>query len=359
MLTQTSELAEIMVDEGERVGTGDVVARIYSSSESYELQQELDEANARLESLNYILSRAGESSDTAELDEDIVSSFTGLRYAVSSGDLSSLSSDADELRSLIFRRDYLYSGSDTLSAQISEAEALVTSLEAQTGSSYTTVTATASGLFSGTVDGYESVFTTAALEGLTPSTLTRLAGSQQETDSAALGKIITSSGWYFACNLAEDEISKIYVGATVTLRFAESSRTYDAEVTRVSDAENGMVTVVFYSRNYAELLVSLRSQSVDIITGTATGFRVPKRAVRVNEDGEVGVYRVYGAQTTWVPVNILWEEDDYYLVEQTVAVDEDGNEVELTSLEKASRLREGDTIIVKGSDIYEGKVIED
>lgn len=357
VLSEHSELAEVLCAEGEKVGTGDPVVRIYSSTEGYEVQKQLDEAQATLDSLNYILSRTGESADTIALDDDIVDTFTGLRASVTAGDLSELGNEADELRSLIFRRDYTYNGNDTLTAQIGAAQDRVNQLSAQASSAYTTVTAPAAGLYSAVVDGYEGVLTLEALEGLTPTGLTRLAGGQQSVAGGSLGKIVTSSGWYFACNLSAAAVGRVNTGDTVTLRFADSNRDFFAQVLRISEEENGMVAVTFFSKQYASLLTGLRNQSVEIITGSATGFRVPKRAVRVKEDGTLGVYRVSGAQANWVSVNILWEEEDYYLITQAPKLDEEGNEVEMSDFEKASRLREGDTIIVKGEEIHDGKVV--
>jgi hypothetical protein len=98
---------------------------------------------------------------------------------------------------------------------------------------------------------------------------------------------------------------------------------------------------------------------VEIITETATGYRVPKRAVRVDEEGGLGLYRISGAQAEWVDIDILWEEDDYYLVQQTQEVDEEGNAVQSRAYDRATALREGDTVIVKGEEIYSGKVVVD
>ena len=204
ILLEESDLrTEVLCAEGERVGKGDAVVRLYATTEGYELQQELDEARNTLSSLQYILSRTGESADTMALDEDIVKTFTGLRSAAAGGDLTDLNDEADELRSLIFRRDYTYNGTDALTAQIEAVEARIDTLTAQTGSAYESVKAPAAGLYSAQVDGYESVCTLAALEELTPSVLEGLESKGDQSHSSSVGKIITSSGWYFACNLTE------------------------------------------------------------------------------------------------------------------------------------------------------------
>lgn len=359
VLGEGGDLTEVLCAEGEKVSVGAVVARAYSSSQGYEIQRQLDEAKATLEGLQYIQSRTSQSADTMALEDDIAKSITGLHSMVSTGDLSDLSTEADELRSLIFRRDYTYNGSDNLTAQIEEAQAQVDNLEAQASSAYTTITTSVAGLYSAQVDGYEGIMTVAALEGLTPSGLEALAAQKTDPGTNTLGKVITGSGWYFSCNLGEDQAGNLYAGAKVSLRFDDSGRTFDAKVTRVSDPENGQVNVTFFSNDYGPQVTALRQQDVEIITYSVTGLRVPKQAIRVAEDGSLGIYRVSGAQAQWVPVQILWESEDYYLVSQADKVDEEGNQADQSQFEKASALRAGDTVIVRGEDMYDGKVVVD
>ncbi len=351
VLTDTATLIEVLPDEGEKVGLGDVVARLYYSSSAYARQQELDAAQSELESLQYILARTGESADTAALDESIVAAFTAIRYATASGDYSTLSSDADELRTQVFRRDYSYTGTDTLTAQIEQAQALVEQLSDYEDEAYTAVTASASGLFSGVLDGYEGVMNLDALENLTPEKLVALAGQKNETISG-LGKIISGSGWYFACNVGEDDAQTLYEGLSLTLRFENAARDYSATLTQISEASDGVVTLVFYSGDYAAQLTALRCENVEIILDSATGFRVPKRAIRVDADGQTGIYRVSGTQAEWIDVNILWEEGDYYLIEQALSDSP-------TTLELATGLRQATTEIVRGENIHDGKVVSD
>ncbi|MBR1781653.1 MAG: hypothetical protein IJ751_09665 [Oscillospiraceae bacterium] len=359
LLSQSADMAQPLCAEGERVGTGDVVARIYQSSEGFEIQQQLEEAMATRDSLYYIRSRVGSLSDSAALDDQIVGAFTALRGKVASGDLSQLDQSTGTLKSLIFRRDYSYNSTDTLDQQIEEAEAEVSRLTARASYAYTSVPAPASGLFSATVDGYEGVLTLNVLEDLTPARLASLAGRQNDTSQRRIGKIITNNGWYFACNVSAQNTRKLYKGAQVTLRFADAARDFPAKVLTVSAEQEGLVTIVFFSESYAAQVANLRHQNAEIITGTATGFRVPKRAVRVAEDGTLGIYRVAGAQAEWIDITILWEDEDYYLIAQTVPTDEEGNRLEQSAFQRATALREGDTVIVKGEALYDGKVVTD
>ena len=351
--------AEVVAAEGERIGKGDTVARIYASSEGYEVQQQLDAAEVELSNLKYILSRTNESADTMELDSDIVDAFTSLRSDVSAENLTDLSGDINELKTLVFRRDYTYNGSDALTEQIDAAQARVDELSAQASSAYTSLTSPESGLFAAELDGFEGILTTDALADLTPSRLDSLVSQRTEPAANGVGKVVTSGSWYFACTLSEDEAAPLYKGLTLSLRFADSGRTFPAKVSAVSNAEDGKVTVVFSSMEYVAQTVGLRGQSVDIILDAVTGFRVPKRAVRVDDDGNTGVYRISGTQTEWVAVDVVWEEDDFYLIRQKVEYDEDGNPVSTSTFQQASALRAGDTVVVRGDTVYQGKVVTD
>ena len=351
--------AEVVAAEGERIGKGDGVARIYASSEGYEVQQQLDAAKVELSNLKYILSRTNESADTMELDSDIVDAFTSLRSDVSAENLTNLSGDINELKTLVFRRDYTYNGSDALTEQIDAAQARVDELSAQASSAYTSLTSPESGLFAAELDGFEGILTTEALTDLTPSKLDSLVSQRTEPAANGVGKVVTSGSWYFACTLSGDEAAPLYKGLTLSLRFADSGRTFPAKVSAISNAEDGKVTVVFSSMEYVAQSVGLRGQSVDIVLDAVTGFRVPKRAVRVDDVGNTGVYRISGTQTEWVAVDVVWEEDDFYLIRQKVEYDADGNPVSTSTFQQASALRAGDTVVVRGDTVYQGKVVAD
>lgn len=349
--------ADVIASEGERVGKGDAVARVYASSESYEIQKQLDAAQSELNNLNYILSRTGEGTSTMELDSDIMDAITDLQHEVATESLSDLNNDINNLKTLIFRRDYAYNGSDTLKEEIAAAQSKVDELTAQASSAYTNLDSPSAGLFAKEVDGFEGVLTVDALNDLTPSKLENLVSQQQTVDGTGVGKVVTSGSWYFACTVSEEEAKSLYQDLSVTLRFGDSSRSFSAKVSSVSDPEDGKVSVVFSSMEYVAQTVSMRAESVEIVLDSITGFRVPKRAVRVNESGETGVYRISGTQTEWVEVDILWEEDDFYLIQQKTEYDEDGKPVTQSTFKQASALRAGDTIVVRGDTVYQGKVV--
>ncbi|MCD8334906.1 MAG: hypothetical protein LUC35_06150 [Clostridiales bacterium] len=356
-----AELQEVVVAEGETVATGDTLAVVYSTQEALDRHTEIKELEARLESFQYILSHSAGGSDNSTLNSEIIDSIVDLRAMTASGNLTELEDLSSELKTLMFRRDYTYNGSSALTEEITELVDYVESLAAENQSYTTTISAPASGTFSSMVDGYESVLTSASVKDLTPAQLDDLLDQREEVadDGSSLGKLISAPTWYYAAELTEEDSERLKIGDTVTLRFNSLDRTIDMEVESLSKADGDVVCAVFSSDKYLSETTLLRDQTADIILDTVTGYRVDKSAVHVeNESGDIGVYRLYGTQAVWVSAEILWEGEDYYLIDEPTEYDEEGEAVSTTQLEDAKSLRDGAEIIVKGRDLYDGKVIE-
>ncbi|MBQ1351579.1 MAG: hypothetical protein IIY71_02535, partial [Oscillospiraceae bacterium] len=74
------------------------------------------------------------------------------------------------------------------------------------------------------------------------------------------------------------------------------------------------------------------------------GLRIPKEALRVQDDGKVGVYCIAGLQAEFREVEIVYEGDSFYLV--STNPDADG-------------LKAGDQVFIKGETMYTGKIISE
>lgn len=360
VLPGSEDLLEISVAEGETVAAGDELAEVYDNEEALERHQEIKALESRLESLQYILTHSMDDSDNATLNSNIIDSVVNIRAVTASEDLTNLPDETAQLKTLMFRRDYTYNGSSALTEEIADVVSQAESLSTENRVYTTIITAPASGTFSGMVDGYEEALTPEDIKDLTPSKLEDMLEKKKDVqENENLGKLITNATWYFAAELEEADAARMKIGDTATLRFNSLARTIDMTVESVSKPDDGIACVVFSSDRYLSETTLLRDQTVDIIFDTIEGYRVDKAAVHVdNESGDIGVYRVYGAQMDWISVEILWEDEDYYLIRQVPEHDEDGNLVEESELDLARQLRSGTEIVVQGRDLYDGKVIK-
>ena len=199
-------------------------------------------------------------------------------------------------------------------------------------------------------DLYPSLQAKAAQLGLenthfvTPSGLDALAAQRVSEDESAVGKLITDNTWYYVTVVPADQLTGVKTGDTAPVTFA--SQFYESipmTVERLGQEEQGGRLLVLSCDKYIQNATLLRQQSADIVFTTYAGLRVPKEAIRVNENGSVGVYVLEGSNAVWKSVNILHDNGETYVVE----------------LDKSSvnNLWPGDEIIVTGRDLYDGKVV--
>ena len=358
---------EVLPDEGEKVSKGETVALLYQSDAGLTQRQALQQLQLEREQLEYALAQAGGGGDSAQLSNRVADAIAALRGAAASGDLTGLERQAMELKSLIYKRSYTLGldGADSaaaLQASLDDVNAQISSLTAQAAQSTSRVTAGQSGIFSGLVDGYESLITPAMLEELTPAQLEGLAQAQPSEDPSAIGKLITNSTWYFTCTLPEEDAQRLVEGRTVTVRFSRDwSGEVDMTVERLSDPSDGQVVVVLSADKFLSDVTLLRRQTVELVFDTVTGIRLPKEALRVDqrtvtdsETGEqsqvsvTGVYALVGQQAEFKQVTVLAEEDSYILVAPVTGS---------APSQAKKALRAGDKIIISSGELYDGKVI--
>lgn len=361
LISGSGSFVDLIPNEGERVAGGETVAIIYSDSSGLDTRQEIKTINAEIEQLSYALSSGTSSTDTSKLDSSVLQSIINLRVLSASDDLTSLEDSTLNLRTMVFKRDYTYgdSGAATgIAALIQEKQEQLAALQSSLNRVSTSIRTTQAGVFSGVADGYETLISPDALLTMTPPELTELLERSVSAPSDAVGKLITSSTWYFAVVLSAEEAIGLVEGRSYTISFSHDwFGSVDMKLERISDRESDQVLAVFSSRTNLSDTTLLRRQTVDIVTSQLDGIRVPRQALRVITEKTVdeatgktveaqhtGVYTVVGSQAEFQEVIILYTDDNFYLVKP---VDEDS----------ARRLRAGDDIIIAGKDIYDGKVV--
>ena len=343
-------LIELKHSEGERVGAGDTVATVYRSADALKATQELEMLRAQAEQLTYARSAANDAETALKLDSDIREQIIAVRAAFESGSYSALDTLGDKLRTTVLKREYAYSGSEDLSARLDELNAQISALSAAVSGGTTRITAPVSGAYSAVADGYESVLTPEALETMTPSAL---AAVTPQSVSTTVGKLCEGNRWYFAANVNEADAAAFKEGQRLTLRMA-SGVDFDLPVTvmRVSAAENGKCLIVTESDQYLSYVTLLREQNAELILEEYEGLRIPKNALRVDENGESGVYCRVGRVAYFKPVRIVYQGSDYCLVEP--------GELSVTAESQIAlfTLRANDEVIISAGELYNGKVVD-
>ena len=327
--------------EGAHVAANDTVATGYRSEDAKTRQTRIDELSGQIEQLQYAWSAVSSVYDQAALDADIAGDLAQLSRYLALRDMNSVSDLSPELKGLILRRTGSDSDSGSLQARISTLQAELETLEAQSAGDTSAILAGKAGTFSAAVDGYESVLTPERLMEMTVAEFESV--QPDETDANAIGRLVTSATWYYACVVPASELSGVEEGDRATLTFA---RDYYQPVTmgvaRLGGNEAGSRLLVLSSDRALQNVTLLRQQSAEIVFTSYSGLRVPKSAVRV-ENGQTGVYILEGTLAKWKPITILHDTGESYVVTLDTS--------------STNNLWPGDELIINAKNLYDGKVV--
>ena len=341
-------LVELTRDEGERVAKGGRVAVIYQSADALDAEREAAALRAQREQLVHAQSAARDTEAALRLDSEIEAHIVALHAALSTGSYAAADGAVTELETTVLRREYAYRGSEDLSAHISDLDARIAALSAAAGGSRA-VTAPFAGTYSAVADGYEAVLTPAALAHMTPSAFEQLAPAPV---SSTVGKLIRGTRWYYAAVIADADAASLAKGQSLALAFSGADTSLPVTVESVGESEGGRRLLVLSSSRGLSGVSMLRAQNADLILESYTGLRIPKNALRVGEEQQLGVYCRIGRQAWFKPVELLYQGEDYCLVQPgEIQAVRDSDYIFYT-------LRAGDEAIVSAEELYNGKVLE-
>ena len=352
-------IVDVIRGEGEKVGKNQIVALVHRDSKAVETQAELDQLETEIALLDYALSEGDTTTSSAHLDENILQSMVQLRSSAAINDYSSLEDQTLALKSQVLKRDFTYDENldfSQLQLQRSQLISQYKSLKNQVSVSTSRIVASEPGTFSALVDGFEEVLTPETIQTITPSQLDQLRQQRME-DTGAPGKLVLSNQWYFVTVLAQEQAQRLKLGQSVLVGFSgDFSQDISMIVERIGEAENERCVVVLSSDSYLKETLLLRQQTAEIIYQRSTGLRVPKTCLRMitethtdKESGQtveekiLGLYTLVGGQAEFKKVEIQGEGADYYVV--------------TPATEGSRALRAGDEVIVRATDLYDGKLL--
>ena len=338
-------VVDVLLGEGEKAAAYQTIANVYQSDDGPELTRQIRQLEQELEQLRDTQSRSIDTSDTIKLSDSILTSLATLQTSVAQGNLANLESQTSALKSLIFKRSYTYEGNDvTLDEAIASLAKQLDTLRAAYARNTAVIRTDRSGIYSGLVDGYEALLFPDLLDSITPAMLDNLVRHPPEVDTDSIGKLITSSSWYFTFPCTAEEAHRFVDGMRVSVRFTRDiSKELDMRVFSVGAEQDGRMVVTLISDRFLSATTLLRQQTVDIVFGSDEGLYIPASALRVDGAGVPGIYTVVGVQAEYKPVRIVAQGDGFFLV--------------LPSSTNRTALRQGEEVIVSGVDLFDGKVV--
>lgn len=333
-----------LVQDGERVTNGTVVAEVYTDDSQGLQRERLD----RLERTITLLTKSQNStgSDLSVLTNQTKQALYNLLDKINTAQYSGIT-DAEDTFLLAQNRLQVSTGqtagfADTIAALQVEYDSIKAQLDA-----LQTITATTNGYFSSTAASPAIAADRQALDDADPATLQKMLADgfpAAATDRA--GQITTGFSWkfYAVCDLDTaarfDNISSVKISVP-----GKQNTPLSATVEEVApDKDNGLAKIVLQCQTINAEVLSFGQETAQIDLKTYEGIRIDKEALHI-VDGQRGVYVKYGNLQRFLKITTLYENDSYILIPENGKIGTD-NEVRLY-----------DEIIVQGTNLQDGKLL--
>lgn len=333
-----------LAHDGKRVANGDDIAVVCQNDDQAA-------AYTKLESLKHELERYKNINDpdgTQELSADklntkISDAYDDIMDAIATGAYDELPDALTAYADKCATKQILTEGSIDLSAKLTSLENEIAALTAQ-NINYSSVKAPKSGYYINTIDGYESALSYKDALSLTSQQIESALNAEPAAVSGnSLGKIVESYKWYIVGETESQNSSYFKNGAKITVNFPKEGVNHVTMLVEKADTQGDKMTVVLSCSLMDETFANMRTEDMQIVTKSHTGYRVPSNVIRFDEDNNTGIYVLRGKIITFIPVEIIYTEDDFAIISSS------------SSNGKSVRLY--DEVIIKGKDLEDGKVI--
>ncbi len=336
------------VTDGTKVAAGDRVAEIFADSpQQAEQFTQLQRALTQQALLNEALDKKNAYSQTSA-DREIARLKSEIQRLTSQGKTENLQPLTDALQVMMYIRE-LKVGKDLTDAK-KNIDERVTELKAQVGDALTTVGADRGGYYYSECDGYEDYLSVSDLESVDLATIDDLLDKKMEPKETVgtVGKIVTDYTWSVVMKLPFKQAQALKQGKSYPVMLsglADSRLTMKLERT-IAEYESEDVFLIFSCKEQPVGFTYSRYQTVSVVVGNAEGYRIPVGSLRML-NGITGVYVLRGSVVEFREVLPIVLGDGTILADASA---------EATG--EFPVLEYYDVLVVKGKELYVGKIVQ-
>lgn len=332
-----------VVEDGKRVASGDTVAVIFQNESSASSYSRINEIQKEIAFYNQLKNRVGvgtnaPSSYTDLIDEACINYINASREAIDSDFYETLI----DVRDSVTAKQIAVGQTLSVDTKLASLESELTALQSQP-MGYDPVLSSNPGYYIGSVDGYENTISYKDVLNLDTAKVNSLLSAQKQTTSPnVMGKLVDSFDWYILCNVPYNSSGNIETGKTMTINLPDVSiGKIECTVAFKGSREGDSVAVAFRCNTMNRDVANLRIEKIEIVTEDYSGVRINNSAIR-EKDGEKGVFVLRGNIVQFKKIKIIYSNDEYSIVEKS---------------DDSLFIRQYDTVINEGVDLYDGKVI--
>lgn len=355
------------LSDGDAVKQNGVIAKTYSSESDAAAQTKADllqEKVDALQNLQNTYASSGVGIDT--INNDIQNNITTYLSNINNGEVNNVSSDVGNIVFSINQRQAFTGKISSFKSEISDLQSKISTLRGSSGKSTGTIKSDKAGYFSAHCDGYENSLNYSKADELKLSDLQNVKKSTVPSNTA--GKVVSNLNWYVVCKVTSDQATNLSLwGQDVTVLFSDASTdSVPASIYKINQSSKDSDALIILKCNYMNSdMIEARQEPVEIGLGTYSGLRVSKKAIHddyvqkttYDDNGKKtdtkkkvqGVYVLYGSEVHFKEISILYAGKDFVLCDPAP---------DSKTLFSGDTVSLYDQIILKGDDLYDGKVIK-
>lgn len=345
------------VSDGERVAKNSVIANVFSSEEQADNYLSLAKLNDRIDYYeNLLISGSSNARELSLVDSEISASVYDYVEEVQGGWIENMSDKSEKLTQNITNRQILTGENVDAKSALADLYGKRQSLK-NSISGYSSIKADAAGYYVGFSDGLEDIVDPQSISGLSVSNVqSMLQADMSKQNAQAVGKIISGFKWYVACIADNSKISALSESDTVSAvieNTALGELKMRVESINPDAASSGKSVVILSCDDINDEVCKLRKVEVEIRFNSYEGIKVPNSAIRstsIEKDSDGNecivkcIYTLSAQEIKKKKVEVIYEGRDYVIASAKST--------------KSGYVRLYDNIVVKGRDLYDGKIIK-
>ena len=352
------------VENGDDVNAGQTIADVFNNENDAVYRQQIKSINEQIKNLRDLSESYYKDSVSLEtVESQINNNLFSILSDVNSGKYPDAKKLSGNLLLSICERQMITGEANDFSSKISQLKSKKDDLESRCSESIGTISSDKAGYFVSLTDGYEKALKYNKIDKVLVSDLNKI--KKSKIPHNAIGRVITNPDWYIVCEINADDavgLSKLLnMGKKISVKMPSlTAESIPASIYSINQSSKKQSAVLVLKCNYMDSFLSVaRNEKLEITTLQYEGIKIAKRAIHEAEvEKKVksktvrkkvqGVYVLHGSKLQFKEISIIYSSNDYVLCdpspEQGVLFS--GETIELY-----------DQVIVKGDNLYDGKVI--
>ena len=316
--TKSSGTPDYAVVDGERIGVGELICRLYSSLTD-DVRGRIAEIDREIALLESIVGTGVIETGLPEALRDANAGYAEIMLLLSEGKYADAAAISDSFLSAIGRIDALENGSGDIKNQISMLYAERSGLVAAYGKKTGSVNADSVGYFFRDCDGYEAIFDPALLKNITFGEFAELTVQEPADTAGCVGKMLDNPKWYLCLPFDAEKARGFESGRDYNITFNDNGgKVLTMYLERLvldlndhdDDGDRAEALLIFSTSEMPKGFVYRRTQDVSIEYASYHGYRIPLSSVRYY-DGMTGVYTLGGGYVLFRQIKVIFEGDGY------------------------------------------------